>query len=293
MKRSLVLLFAGVLSAAAVGLSRHALGEQERKAPLRDPTWIPSGQVLRTVSFGYRLVLSDLYWLNTVQYMGETVLSRQNRWAALYPLTDLVTDLDPRHGYAYQVAGSNLGGVAHRYDEAERILKKGIAALPDRWSLYWVHSVNNFLYEGDFAEAAEYARQAAVAGKRPHLALLAANLALGTDDPREYAVTRAFLAEAIQNADTPELKEDLERRLLKVRTFEVLRDVEHAIARYRHRYLLPPVTLESLVGEGLLAAVPEDPAGGPLRYDPATGAVSSFTFGARRPAGARADTEHR
>jgi len=125
--------------------------EAARLGAVRNPAWLPSGRVLRTVSCGQRLLLADLYWLEAVQYVGETVLAKVPRWEALYPLADIVTDLDPRFGYAYQVAGSNLAGLAHRYGEAERILKKGMAAVPDRWSLPFVHATNKFLYEHDYA----------------------------------------------------------------------------------------------------------------------------------------------
>src|SRR5690349_3704960 len=80
-------------------------------AKIRDPAWLPDGKLLRIASAGQRLALSDLYWLKLVQYMGETVLAKAQRWEALYPLANIVTDLDPRHGYAYYVAGSNLSGL--------------------------------------------------------------------------------------------------------------------------------------------------------------------------------------
>jgi len=275
----LAIVLAGAAAASRAGLEDVA----QQQGTFRDPTWLPSGKSLRLVSFGHRLALSDLYWLRAVQYMGETVLASADRWGALYPLADIVTDLDPRHGYAYQVVGSNLGGVAHRYDEAERILKKGMAALPERWSLYWVHAVNNFLYEGDFAEAAEYARRAAAVGKRPHLALLAANLSLVTNAPEEYDASEAFLVEAIQQAETPELKAQLEQRLVKVRAYEALARLEAAIATYRARFGAFPVGLEQLVLDGVLRELPADPSGGTFEYAPLTGEVRSTVVGPRQP----------
>jgi len=127
-----------VLLALAAGAGRAALqGEASRAAAVRDPTWLPEGKLLRVSAFGERLALADLYWLRLVQYVGETVIARVQRWDALYPLADLVTDLDPRYGYAYQVAGSNLAGVAGLYDQADAILQKGMRNVPGRWSLPW------------------------------------------------------------------------------------------------------------------------------------------------------------
>jgi len=276
-------LAACLLATAAVS-SRMAL-EPEALASgrIRNPAWLPSGKLLRIASLGQRLLLSDYYWLKLVQYVGETMLAKQQRWEALYPLADIVTDLDPRHGYAYQVAGSNLSGLAQRYQEADRILQKGIRNLPDRWQLYFVAAVNKFYFEGDFAEAARYARLAADVGKRPHLALLASNLSLAADTEGEYRAAEAFVQEAVQQAETPELREQLERRLAKVRTYRVLSEVEKAIAAYQQRQGRRPFTLLALVGEGLLPALPADPSGGEIVYDPATGEVKSSVLGPRKP----------
>ncbi len=146
---------AGLTAAARLALEPDA----SRAPPIRNPAFLPSGRAARVTAFGQRLLVSDLYWLRTVQYMGETAMAGVKRWEALLPLADLVTDLDPRYGYAYQVAGSNLSGLAGRYAEADRILEKGLRNVPERWSLPFVLAVNKFLYEGDFAGGAAYARR--------------------------------------------------------------------------------------------------------------------------------------
>ncbi len=257
--------------------------EASRIGRIRDPSWLPDGKLVRLVSLGQHLTLSDLYWLKCVFYVGEGVLDPYRGWAALYPLAEIVTDLDPRYGYAYQVAGSNLSGLAHRYEESDRLLLKGMRNVPDRWSLPFVYAVNKFLYEGDYAEAARYARRAAEVGHRPHLALLAANLSLVTDDEHEYRVAAEFLRESIAQADSDELRRELEQRLVKVTTYEVLSRVEKTVAAFRERHVRLPLALSELVADGELAEIPRDPSGGILLYDPSTGAVRSSVLGARSP----------
>jgi tetratricopeptide (TPR) repeat protein len=280
---AIVLLIAAVVARMRLEPEAAAVGK------VRNPAWIPDGNVLRITSFGHRLAVADLYWLRTVQYIGETVMTDSNRWEALYPLANVVTDLDPRYGYAYQVAGSNLGGLAHRYAEADKILLKGMRNLPDRWTLPFTLAVNKFFYEGDFAAGAEYARIAARAGKRPHLALLAANLSLASDRTDEYATAEAFLEEtlrlgdALRLEDTPELHAQLAQRLVKVRTYAVLHQVERAVAAYRAAEGRNPVFLGELITKGYLSAIPADPSGGTLLYDPRDGAVTSSVLGERKP----------
>jgi hypothetical protein len=282
-RRPLALAAALALAGAAVALRvalEPAAGEVGK---VRNPTWLPDGRLLRIASLGNRLALSDLYWLRLVQYVGEQSIAGDGDWAALYPLADLTTDLDPRHAYAYQIAGSNLSGLASRYGEASRILLKGMRNLPDRWQLPFVHAVNKFLYEGDFAEAAVYARRASEIGKRPHLALLAANLSLVTDEEGEYGVAESFLQEALRQADTPELKEQLAARLVKVRTYHALSGVEGAVARFERDQGRRPASIAELVSRGYLREHPADPSGGRIQYDPAGGNVRSSVLGERRP----------
>jgi tetratricopeptide (TPR) repeat protein len=272
-----------VLAASTVALRARLEPEAEARGAVRDPAFLPSGKSVRLASFGQRLLVSDLYWLRLVQYMGETLLHKLDRWGALYPLADIVTDLDPRHGYAYQVVGSNLAGLAGRHEEAGRILRKGMRALPGRWNLYFTYAVNKFLYEQDYKTAADYARKASEIGKRPALALLASNLALVANADDEYSATEALLAFAIEQAETDDLREQLTQRLVKVRTYEVLAGVERALDAWRAARGRPPLLLLDLVTAGLLPALPLDPSGGVIEYDPATGRVRSSIVGPRQP----------
>ncbi len=275
-----------VLLAGSVALTAAARAALEpaaaERGSIRNPAWLPSGPVLRMASFGQRLLLADLYWLRTVSYMGETLLARSDRWEALLPLAEIVTDLDPRYGYAYQVTGSNLAGLAHRYAEADRILEKGMRALPERWSLPFVYATNKFVFEQDYAEAARYARRAAEVGHRPHLALLAANLSALADTDDEYRAAEAFLTQAIEQAAQPELREELAARLVRIRTFQVLSALEKAVAAHRARTGRLPVRLGELVPSEL-TAIPADPSGGRFEYDARTGEVASSVLGPRAP----------
>ena len=99
-RATLALLLSAAIGVAAV--ARVTLEpESSTRGAVRDPAWLPSGWVLRTASFGQRLLLADLYWLRAVSYIGETLLAKSDRWEALLPLAEIVTDLDPRFGYVY------------------------------------------------------------------------------------------------------------------------------------------------------------------------------------------------
>jgi tetratricopeptide (TPR) repeat protein len=268
--------------ALAAGARARLEPEASARGAVRDPAWLPSGRALRTVAFGQRLLLADFYWLRTVSYMGETLLAKVDRWDALLPLAELVTDLDPRHGYVYQVAGSNLAGLAHRYREADQILQKGMRALPERWTLPLVYASNKFIFEQDYPEAARYARRAAEVGQRPHLALLAANLSALANTDDEYQAAEGFLLQTLGQTEMPEMREELEARLVKIRTYQALATLERAIAAHRARTGRAPAWLGALVPLEL-PALPADPSGGRFEYDPSSGAVRSSVIGPRAP----------
>jgi len=283
MRRTAQLALLPLALAATTTLARARLEpEAQAASQVRNPAWLPDGRLLRAASFGQRLVVADLYWLKLVQYVGETVLSKTQRWDALYPLADIVTDLDPRYGYAYEVAGSDLGGVAHRYDEADQILLKGMKNVPDRWMLPFIYASNKFLFEQDYATAAAYARRAAEVGNRPHLALLAANLSALVDTDQEYGIALAFLDQALAQAEQPELREQLDLRRAKIRTYQVLSQLERALAAFRRDHGRQPIALGELLGR-YVASIPEDPSGGELVYDPIAGTVQSTRIGPRAP----------
>jgi hypothetical protein len=272
------------LAAAATAVARSSL-EPEATAlgRIRDPAWVPSGRVVRLASFGQRLLLADVYWLKTVAYVGEWAMQPERGMSALLPLADLVTDLDPRFGYAYQVAGSNLSGLGRLVPESNRILEKGMRNVPGRWSLPFLYAFNKFFYEGDFATAARFARRAADVGKRPHLALLAANLSLVANRDDEYLAALQILEVSLQQAETPELRAQLRGRIVKVKTYQALSLVERAVAAFRERNVRRPIVVEELTRGGFLQAVPADPSGGVIILDPTTGEVRSSVVGPRRP----------
>jgi hypothetical protein len=282
--RAPTLAVAFALSALVAAGARATLEPEARQiGRLRDPAWLPSGRTVRTVSFGQRLVLADFYWLRTVMYVGEGMLAPKRGWDGLYPLGEIVTDLDPRFGYAYQVVGSNLSGIANRVDQSDRILEKGMRNVPDRWTLPFLLAFNKFFYEDDYAQAALYARRAAQVGDRPHLALLASNLSLVANTDEEYRTAIAFLEVNLQQATNPELRAELEQRLVKVRTYQELARCERAAATFERRVGRPPFTLLELVVDGYLPAVPVDPSGGEIVLDPIARTVRSTVLGARQP----------
>jgi tetratricopeptide (TPR) repeat protein len=252
-------------------------------ATLRDPSFLPDGRALRAASLGQRHVLADYYWLSLVQNVGVSTDRRNATWNAVFPYADLVTDLDPRYGYAYQEAGGLLSGVAHKVDLSDRILLKGLAAVPDRWQISWNLGFNKYFYERDLRAAAAYFDRAAEVGKRPHLRYQSAALAMSASGEEDYDFAIHALDVALREADSDVLRRALEERLVQARTYKALAEVERAADAHRARTGSAPASIQELVSAGLLPAVPADPAGGRIVLDPATGKARSTVLGGRTP----------
>jgi hypothetical protein len=108
-RRALVpLLVAVALATGKVAVTRR-LSAEAATTPY-DLRYLPSARAARWASLGHPTLVANLYWLRAVQYMGDPKAGARG-WDKLFPVLDLVTDLDPRHGYAYmrtRSAGTSL-----------------------------------------------------------------------------------------------------------------------------------------------------------------------------------------
>jgi tetratricopeptide (TPR) repeat protein len=248
--------------AAFLLLASGALAAASRMPVARDRPYdveiVPPAPALRLLSLGHATLAANLYWLRTVQYIGEPRANRRG-WERLLPLAELVTDLDPGHGYAYQVAGVILGSV-DRIEESNAILEKGMRNVPDRYILPYLRAFNAFYYQGDYAAAGAFVEIAArTPGAPPHLRQNV--LAMYVKGRRADAAV-AFLRHALETAEDEESRRAIQGQLEQALFEREAEIVDEAVARYRARYGMAPAALELLVAEGLLPALPPEPFGG-------------------------------
>jgi tetratricopeptide (TPR) repeat protein len=244
-----------------------------------DVVHVPSGHAARLAALGHRTFLSDLYWLSAVQYIGERHADERG-FDKLLPLVDLVTDLDPRHGYAYQTAGIVLSA-AGRLDESDAILQKGIDKGPPYWSFPYYIAFNAWFYRGDLVTAARYAALAArTPGASPNISHLAVSLASKSGTPEQAITLIGELRATIRDEATARrLDEQLELAVLE-RDAQAL---ERAAASFEELRGRPIASLDELRAAGLVQDMPKDPFGGRYVWDPAERRVRStanpFRFG--------------
>jgi tetratricopeptide (TPR) repeat protein len=114
------------------------------ESSVEDVLYLPSGNIVKTVSFGFDGILADIYWLRSVQYFGRQLLDENNEidWSRsskirldlLYPLLDITTTLDPHYIAPYRFGAVFLPD--YNYELALKLVKKGIEHNPTNWRLY-------------------------------------------------------------------------------------------------------------------------------------------------------------
>ena len=247
------LVFAVLAAATTFTASRLHV---ERERPY-DIDVVPRAGALAFLFLGNRTLAADVNWLRAVQYIGET-RGNERGWDKLYPLVDAVTDLDPKHGYAYQVAGTILSSLG-RIDESNRILEKGIRARARPLHPALPPRLQRLLLPGrlDGSAGAGPRSRRARPGAPPHVRQNV--LAYYVKGKRADAAV-AFLEQALEEAKDPDTRKALESQLRQARLELDASKVEDAIAGWRARYLVRAArALGQLVSEGLIPSVPPDP----------------------------------
>ena len=234
--------------------------------------YLPDAEYLKIVSLGYRELIADLLWIQSIQVMGEKKVSESNgRW--LYRALDIITTLDPKFVRAYEAGGLALTTLVVLPEESNQLMMKGMRHNPTEWKLPFLIGINYYYELYDDAKAAEYMSQASrLPGAPSSLATLAANLYVSGHSPQQ-AVN--LLADLYEKATDENAKKLLEIRLKIVLTERDLYLLEQAIDRYRKQNGRYPPSLEALIGPGFLPALPVEPSGGRFLYDAKSGAVSS------------------
>ncbi|HZZ85782.1 MAG TPA: tetratricopeptide repeat protein [Anaeromyxobacteraceae bacterium] len=270
------LLAAAALLPALLLASRVVLSDQRRPGAY-EVSYVPRGKSLSLLSRPVQLTVANFYWLLAVQYIGDQAL-RRGACEELYPLVDLITDLDPGHGYAYQTAGIVLSA-AGRIGESNRILQKGIERGPDWWTYPYYVAFNHFFYLGDYAGAAEWAERAArTKGASPNISHLALAMRVKSGDPDDAVRLLAGLRDEARDESTRGALEEQYRLALLQRDFARIDRASEAFRAARGR---PPESVRELIQAGLLAQLPSAPYGGAYTIGPdgrAHSTVRDFHF---------------
>jgi hypothetical protein len=266
--------------AAAVGtIAAHAHVPQPSRAE-RSENVVPRPEVARAAAFGFDAVMSDYYWLQAVQIVGaEPDPVRQG--AVLARLIDVTTGLDPWVGHAYRFAALWLTDSTERVEQANALLRRGIAYHPTDWRNRFHLAFNEFFYLDDSQTAAAVLEPAiGLPGAPRYLGRLAARL---RSESAGLEASALFLQELVRGAPDRYARAEYEKALDEIEAERRARFLDGAREEYRKRHGRDIAAVEDLVrGDGaVLRKLPPEPNGWEWVLDPETGQIVSSYYGKR------------
>ncbi|EKD66059.1 MAG: hypothetical protein ACD_49C00067G0045 [uncultured bacterium (gcode 4)] len=98
------------------------------------PEFIPTKNVVKLSSAGFYNIVSDFYWLDTIQYIGSNAVSSEYK-KYLYPMLNLITDINPNFTQPYLIWELLLTSYNERY---ENISKEEIEKNVDQAMALWL-----------------------------------------------------------------------------------------------------------------------------------------------------------
>jgi len=147
---------------------------------------IPAEQ-LRPLLLGYDLIAADIFWLETIQYLGRHLLGDQ-KFPYLYPRLLRIVSLDPHFVDVYRLGALFLAYSAGQVDEAIRLLKRGAALNPDRWEPAHDLGILYYLGKKDYPQALYWLERAdGLPGRPDYVSRFVARLYASTGQ-REVAM---------------------------------------------------------------------------------------------------------
>ena len=234
--------------------------------------YLPSGEGLEAISFGYKNVLSHVLWFNTINYFGKHYKGDRNyQW--LYHMCKIVTQLNPKATHVYDFCGLMLAWEASLPDKALDILNSAILNNPQEWKFPYLRGMTHLLFTNDVDKAKnDFIAASKLPNVHPGVIRLAAKKLSLTENP-DTAIN--FLHEMIQNS-----KQEWERQALveKIRDIQYTKDIitfKQAIEMYSVQNGKKPTSLEDLVEKGIITELIPDPWGGKYSLDLETGEILS------------------
>lgn len=227
---------------------------------IEETLYVQSGEVVRRLSLGFDGVVSDLYWIRTVQYFGRKLgggltgegvvdfskLSKDDM-PLLEPLLNITTTVDPNFIAAYRTGAIFLA--EFDYDAALELLRKGIAVQTDRkilfrlWSDYGAICWRAKRYE----ECAEAYAQASALAPTPNdrdwtAVMVGAAKTRGGDRRTSYLLFQKLREEAEHEG----ARLSAEWRLQQLTSLDERDFMERMIVRFRETYQRNPASFEEL-----------------------------------------------
>ncbi|MCB0332375.1 MAG: hypothetical protein KDD55_02680 [Bdellovibrionales bacterium] len=186
------------------GLQNSQRSLHDDAADEQEVLYLPNGQGLHFLSFGYQNMLSDLLWFQTISYFGKHYQSDRN-YTWLAHMCGLVVELNPLAEHVFDFCGTMLAWEAHAVEQANALLDKAIMSKPDRWRYYYLRGFNSLYFLRD-QQAAQ--KDFLLGSQQPDAPPFLLRLAVKNLDVADPASTQEFLLEML-HATTDETQKQV------------------------------------------------------------------------------------
>ncbi len=257
------------LLAALYPLQEHIDQRTRSLQQQKEELVLNSGKLLEKLSLGYGSLLADIYWTRAVQYYGERVGLKGAQFDLLAPLLEISTTLDPHLLVAYRFGAIFLAEPpavgAGRPDLAAALVRKGIAANPDEWSMWAQLGFLNYWYLKDYGKAAAaYIEGSKHRNALPWMKGMAAKI---EEEGGSRQASRFLWSQIYETSQAPELRRNAKEHLQALAAEEDAEHLEKLAAEYHDRFGHYPSSERDLVAAGIIPGEPLDPAGFPYRFE--------------------------
>lgn len=246
--------------------------DRVQKGPSKPPQvlYVSSGELLRRLSMGFNGLLADIYWTRAIQYYGGERLSKKPDYSRLGPLLRITTSLDPQLLVAYRFGAIFLAAPAPdgagQPEQAMQLLRRGIVANPGYWRLWEDLGFIQYWNLHDYAAAARTFRTGSERpGAEIWMKTLAATVAAKGGEMR---TSELLWAQIYQTASNEVIRKSAAEHLAALKAHEDLQAIDQLLQLYRRDEGHPARSLQELVNQGLLHAIPVDPSGAPYSIGP-------------------------
>lgn len=259
-----------LLFAALFVLQTRIDASTRTEAQAKDELLLRSPSAIKKMSLGYDSLLADIYWTRAVQYYGGRVGTPHATFGLLWPLLDITTTLDPKLLSAYHFGAIFLAERGHagagRPDLAVKLIKRGIAANPDRWGLY---GDLGFLYYWHFedyrAAAAAYLAGSKTPQGPPWMRIMAARM---EQKGGSIETSVAIWSQIYGSAKDSRIRKLALSTLRGLRAEQDEAELDKLAAAYRTHFGHFPPSIAALRDAGFLKGIPVDPEGYPYVLGP-------------------------
>ena len=238
--------------------------------------YVRSGEIVKRVALSYDALVADVYWIRALQHYGGERLKTQGegRFDLLYPLLDLTVSLDPHFVMAYRFGAIFLAepypGGAGRPDLAIALLKKGVAATPEKWDYYYDIGFVHYWSLHDYKSAAEWFSRGADLPGAPWWLKTFAAVMLTRGGDRESS---RFLWQQIGQSTDAFLRETSRPRLEQLDALDHIDQLRRIVDEFVRRTGTRPTSWDALAAATVIPGIPMDPSGTPYVLDAATGNI--------------------